>query len=219
MAGEWPLETFLELGALPSAVACARWHAKELWLRSDGVRVMILVWDVNPQPPNRIEAVRKPRAGEASCRWKDSGWQCSAAACHRDRSGGAHGDRRCAADRGWPSVPGACKAASLEGCEAASLEGCEAASLERARRRRKQARCKAASHAHSLQVRSLQQGRTAPARRLPVALSGDGGPLTSPLPPCSHRPAGPVAAIGRRGRARRARSYAASVSWPMRSHA
>ena len=36
------------------------------------------------------------------------------AACHRDRSGGARGDRRCAADRGWPSSPGACKAGSLE---------------------------------------------------------------------------------------------------------
>jgi hypothetical protein len=32
MAEEWPLETFLELGALPTAVACARWHAKQvLW--------------------------------------------------------------------------------------------------------------------------------------------------------------------------------------------
>ena len=63
MAGEWPLETFLELGALPSAVACARWHAKELWLRSDGAQVMILVWDINPQPPQRVEAGEEAEGG------------------------------------------------------------------------------------------------------------------------------------------------------------
>ncbi len=94
MAGQWPLQSFLELGALPSAVACARWHAKlvlrewglaafgeraellvseiatnavkasrspdwifpiRLWLRSDGTQVMILVWDISPQPPQRVE--------------------------------------------------------------------------------------------------------------------------------------------------------------------
>jgi anti-sigma regulatory factor (Ser/Thr protein kinase) len=102
MAGHWPLETFLELGALPTAVACARWHAiqvlsewglKEfservellvselatnavkasqspdwifpirLWLRSDGARVMILVWDINPQPPKRVEADAEAESG------------------------------------------------------------------------------------------------------------------------------------------------------------
>ena len=32
MAGEWPLESFLELGALPSAVPCARYHCRQvLW--------------------------------------------------------------------------------------------------------------------------------------------------------------------------------------------
>lgn len=32
MAGEWPLQTSLELGALPGAVPCARLHAKQvLW--------------------------------------------------------------------------------------------------------------------------------------------------------------------------------------------
>ena len=133
------------------------------------------------------------------------------AACHRDRSGGARGDRRCAADRGWPSSPGACKAGSLERARRRpwSVEGGVARTLV----------------AGPLVARTLVAGQLVAAgprdagRRLPVALSGDGGPLTSPLPPCSHRPAGPVAAIGRRGRARRARSYAASVSWPMRSHA
>jgi len=102
MAGDWPLETFLELGALPTAVACARWHAKQvlsqwglkefservellvselatnavkasqspdwifpirLWLRSDGARVMILVWDINPQPPTRVEADEEAESG------------------------------------------------------------------------------------------------------------------------------------------------------------
>ena len=27
-----------------------------LWLRSDGARVIILVWDINPQPPRRVDA-------------------------------------------------------------------------------------------------------------------------------------------------------------------
>ncbi len=32
MVGEWPLESFLELGALPSAVPCARYHCRQvLW--------------------------------------------------------------------------------------------------------------------------------------------------------------------------------------------
>ena len=32
MPGDWPLRSFLELGALASAVPCARWHARQvLW--------------------------------------------------------------------------------------------------------------------------------------------------------------------------------------------
>jgi anti-sigma regulatory factor (Ser/Thr protein kinase) len=32
MAGQWPLQTFLELGALPGAVPCARLHVRQmLW--------------------------------------------------------------------------------------------------------------------------------------------------------------------------------------------
>jgi anti-sigma regulatory factor (Ser/Thr protein kinase) len=32
MAGEWPLRSFLELGAFPSAVPCARYHCRQvLW--------------------------------------------------------------------------------------------------------------------------------------------------------------------------------------------
>lgn len=113
----WPLQTFLELGALPTAVGCARWHAKQvlwewgltkfselaelvvselvtnavkasqspdwivpirLWLRSDGTRVMILVWDISPQPPKRVEASDDAEGGrglilvEALC--EKSGW-------------------------------------------------------------------------------------------------------------------------------------------------
>ena len=102
MAETWPRESFLELGALPTAVACARWHAKlvlrewgltklservellvselaanavkasqspdwifpmRLWLRSDGARVLILVWDINPQPPKRVEADAEAEGG------------------------------------------------------------------------------------------------------------------------------------------------------------
>ena len=102
MAGTWPRESYLELGALASAVACARWHAKQvlwewgldklservellvselvtnavnasrapdwifpvrLWLRSDGARVMIFVWDNNPQPPQRVDAGEDAEGG------------------------------------------------------------------------------------------------------------------------------------------------------------
>jgi len=102
MAETWPRESFLELGALPTAVGCARWHAKlvlrewgltkfselvellvselatnavkasqspdwifpiRLWLRSDGTQVMILVWDINPQPPKRVEAGEEAEGG------------------------------------------------------------------------------------------------------------------------------------------------------------
>ena len=95
MAVEWPLQDFLELGPLPTAVGCARSHATQLlwewgvpelrptvellvselmtnaikasqlldhrppvrfWLLSDKQRVLILVWDANPQPPRRIDA-------------------------------------------------------------------------------------------------------------------------------------------------------------------
>src|SRR6266516_1537672 len=102
MADEWPLRSFLELGALPSAVPCARWHAKQLlwewgltecsecvellvcelltnaikasqsmdwmypvrlWLLSDRARVLILVWDANPQPPMRVNASAEAESG------------------------------------------------------------------------------------------------------------------------------------------------------------
>ena len=97
--GPWPLQDFLELGALATAVPCARLHARHvlrewglarlgesaellvselitnavkasraykqaspvrLWLVSDLTRILILVWDANPQPP-----VRKNTSGEA----------------------------------------------------------------------------------------------------------------------------------------------------------
>ena len=89
-AHPWPLRSYLELGALPTAVPCARLHARHLvweWglngladstellvselvtnavkatageedqtalrlqLSSDNVRVLIEVWDADPQPP------------------------------------------------------------------------------------------------------------------------------------------------------------------------
>ena len=86
---QWPLCSYLELGALPTAVPCARLHARHLlweWglnglaadtellvselvtnavkataerrqaaillrLSSDSARVLIEVWDADPQPP------------------------------------------------------------------------------------------------------------------------------------------------------------------------
>jgi len=44
---EWPLRTFLELGALPSAVPCARYHARQvLWewhlaAQAEGAEVLV----------------------------------------------------------------------------------------------------------------------------------------------------------------------------------
>ena len=93
--GQWPLQDFLELGALVSAVPCARLHARHvlrdwglarlgdstellvaelvtnavqasraagqassvrLWLLSGSAKVLILVWDANPDPPVRVTA-------------------------------------------------------------------------------------------------------------------------------------------------------------------
>jgi anti-sigma regulatory factor (Ser/Thr protein kinase) len=86
---QWPLRSYLELGALPTAVPCARLHARHLlweWglnglaadaellvselvtnavkataerrqaavllrLSSDSARVLVEVWDADPQPP------------------------------------------------------------------------------------------------------------------------------------------------------------------------
>jgi anti-sigma regulatory factor (Ser/Thr protein kinase) len=90
LAAGWPYRTFLELGALPSAVPCARLHTRQvlwewglaefsdstellvaelttnamqvcraamrddpirLWLVSDKMQVVVLVWDASPLPP------------------------------------------------------------------------------------------------------------------------------------------------------------------------
>jgi anti-sigma regulatory factor (Ser/Thr protein kinase) len=115
MAEEWPLRDFLEFGPLPSAVACARWHAKHvlrewglsaftervellvselttnaikasqsleaifpvrLWLRSDRICLLILVWDADPQPPVRVHVIDEAESGrglvlveELSAKW------------------------------------------------------------------------------------------------------------------------------------------------------
>jgi anti-sigma regulatory factor (Ser/Thr protein kinase) len=91
----WPFRTSLELGALPSAVPCARLHTRQvlwewglagvsestelivaelttnaiqvsraamqddpirLWLVSDKMQVVVLVWDASPLPPVPIDA-------------------------------------------------------------------------------------------------------------------------------------------------------------------
>jgi anti-sigma regulatory factor (Ser/Thr protein kinase) len=93
----WPLCSYLELGALPTAVPCARLHARQLvweWglnglaantellvselvtnavkttagnnsqaaiclqLSGDNTRVLIEVWDADPQPPGLSESAR-----------------------------------------------------------------------------------------------------------------------------------------------------------------
>lgn len=101
-ADRWPLHTFLELGALPGAVPCARLHAREmlwewriteladnaellvselvtnavrisradahaapvrLWLLSDGVCALIVVWDASPMPPVRVNSGDNDESG------------------------------------------------------------------------------------------------------------------------------------------------------------
>jgi anti-sigma regulatory factor (Ser/Thr protein kinase) len=94
LAADWPLQSFLELGALDGAVPSARLHARHvlsewgrgaladdaevvvselvtnaiqasramthaairLWLATDGLQVLICVWDASPQPPTPIDA-------------------------------------------------------------------------------------------------------------------------------------------------------------------
>jgi hypothetical protein len=102
MADEWPLQDFVELGALPTAVPCARMRTRQvlwewgltrcseqpellvselmtnaikasqplerpspvrLWLLSDKLRVLILVWDGNHRPPVRIDAGQDAESG------------------------------------------------------------------------------------------------------------------------------------------------------------
>lgn len=99
---DWPLQSFLELGALPGAVPCARLHARHvlwewgltafgenaellvaelmtnavsasvseervlpvrLYLSSDRARLLIQVWDTNPQPPSRRDASSDDESG------------------------------------------------------------------------------------------------------------------------------------------------------------
>lgn len=102
MAAEWPVQDFLELGALPGAVPSARLHTRQLlwewaltplseqaeqvvseltsnavaaaratpqipsvrlWLLTDKTRVLILVWDANPQPPALTQADEYAESG------------------------------------------------------------------------------------------------------------------------------------------------------------
>jgi anti-sigma regulatory factor (Ser/Thr protein kinase) len=102
IASEWPLQDFLELGALPSAVPCARYHCRQvlwewhltglaqstellvselvtnaitasrsagsdfpvrLWLLSDAVQVLIVVWDASPHLPARVDVSAEAEAG------------------------------------------------------------------------------------------------------------------------------------------------------------
>jgi putative ATP-grasp target RiPP len=102
MPGEWPLRDFIELGALPGAVPCARLHARavlwewglvalsdstelvlselvtnavaascplkcippvRVWLRADSARVLVSVWDCNPQSPVRIDPSQDDESG------------------------------------------------------------------------------------------------------------------------------------------------------------
>lgn len=122
-AGPWPLLDFLELGALPGAVPCARhhvrqvlreWHLAEtadpaelvvselitnavtasrsarltssvrLWMLSDTARLLFLIWDGVPRPPQRADPDADAESGRGlllvesvSSRW---GW-------YRDRQG------------------------------------------------------------------------------------------------------------------------------------
>lgn len=116
-AAGWPYRTFLELGALPSAVPCARLHTRQvlwewglaecsestellvtelttnamkvsraamqddpikLWLVSDKMQIVVLVWDASPLPPVLMDASKDAETGRGlllvqalSTRW---GW-------------------------------------------------------------------------------------------------------------------------------------------------
>jgi hypothetical protein len=98
----WPLHSFLELGALPGAVPCARLHAQQMlwewqltalsdttglliselvtnavsvsradvrttpvrvWVLSDGICVLIVVWDASPLSPVRVNSGDEDEGG------------------------------------------------------------------------------------------------------------------------------------------------------------
>jgi anti-sigma regulatory factor (Ser/Thr protein kinase) len=135
-AAGWPYRTFLELGALPSAVPCARLHARQvlwewglaefiesselliaelttnamqasraamqdsirLWLISDKMQVVVLVWDASPLPPIPMDADDEAENGRGlllvqalSARWgwhfpPDMGGKVVWAATHADEN-------------------------------------------------------------------------------------------------------------------------------------
>jgi hypothetical protein len=116
-AAGWPLRSFLELGALPGAVPCARLHTRQvlwewglaalseanevlvselvtnamqvsrataqdtpirLWVASDTMQVVVLVWDASSLPPVLMDASEDAETGRGlllvqalSTRW---GW-------------------------------------------------------------------------------------------------------------------------------------------------
>ncbi len=102
LAGAWPLHDYLELGALPGAVPCARLHTRHvlwewrmdglsecaelavselatnavaasparegvlpvrLWLLSDHLRLLVVVWDTNEQAPQPASPAEDAEGG------------------------------------------------------------------------------------------------------------------------------------------------------------
>src|SRR6266567_3081009 len=55
-AAPWPYLSFLELGALPGAVPCARLHTRQMLWEWDLAQFVILVWDASPLPPVPVDA-------------------------------------------------------------------------------------------------------------------------------------------------------------------
>jgi anti-sigma regulatory factor (Ser/Thr protein kinase) len=74
-----------------------RQAAVRIWLVSDGVQVVVFVWDASPQRPARADLVRTPRAGAACCwsRPSASAGGTSLATAGQGRVGCADRNGRC----------------------------------------------------------------------------------------------------------------------------
>jgi len=70
MSDEWPLRTFLELGALPSAVPCARLHARQvLWEWGLSALTETIALIVSELVTNAIQASKGLTGSRYADRW------------------------------------------------------------------------------------------------------------------------------------------------------
>ena len=83
-AADWPRQSFLELAALPSAVPCARLHAREvLWewrqgSQAEEAELLVSELVTNAVQASALAAGRLADLMRAACRPCGSGWPATA---------------------------------------------------------------------------------------------------------------------------------------------